>query len=343
MAGHHSKPELRKDPILDTWVIIAPERAKRPVRQLAEPPPDRADTCPFCEGHEARTPHEILAYRDPNAGTDKMGWRIRVVPNKYPALENEGDLRKQSDDLYEQLSGIGAHEVIVECPFHETRMANLEVENIREVIRVYRDRLIGLKGDCRFEYGMIFKNVGVAAGATLEHSHSQLIALPIVPIKMQQELDGALTFFERRGRCVYCEMIQHELAAVERRILFTPNFVALAPYASRFPFETWILPRNHSSHFEHIREAEINELGTILKTILQKLDRAATKPAYNYLVHTAPLREQATMPHYHWHIEILPRLTGIAGFEWGTGCYVNPVPPEQAAKLLREMAAKSTE
>src|SRR5262249_50135642 len=188
-------PELRKDPIVGRWVIIATDRAKRPVAPKDEPMPDGAALCPFCEGHEDKTPHEILAYRARDTRPDQPGWRVRVVPNKFPALQIEGDLNKRGEGMYDKMNGIGAHEVILECPFHETTMANLSEENIREVLWVYRDRLVDLKKDPRLVYGMVFKNVGALAGASLEHSHSQLIVTPIVPISVWEEMSGSLEFF----------------------------------------------------------------------------------------------------------------------------------------------------
>lgn len=328
-------PELRKDPIVGRWVIIATDRARRPVAPKAPEPVPAPGACPFCEGSEHNTPFEILSYRDRGTRPNEKGWRVRVVPNKYPALQIEGSLDKRGEGIYDHMNGIGAHEVIVECPFHESSLANLSEENIREILWVYRDRLVDLKKDPRLVYGMVFKNVGAAAGASVEHSHSQLIVTPIVPISVQEEMFGAQEFFGYRGRCIFCDIIHQELATEKRIVLDTPNFVCLCPYASRFPFEVWILPKNHSSHYENIQKIEVDELGTVLKTILMKLETALDKPAYNYMFHTAPFDTQA-VPHYHWHIEIIPRLTRVAGFEWGTGFYINPVPPEQAAAYLRD-------
>ncbi len=328
-------PELRKDPIVGRWVIIATERAKRPFVSQMDQTPLSSESCPFCEGQERETPGEILAYRDRHTKPNEKGWRVRVVPNKFPALQIEGDLNKRGEGIYDKMSGIGAHEVIVECPGHVTSMASLSEENIREVFWVYRDRLVDLKKDPRFVYGMVFKNVGALAGASLEHTHSQLIVTPIVPINVWEEMNGSLEFFNYRGRCIYCDMIHQEMASEKRIVMETSKFIAFAPFACRFPFETWILPKGHSSHFENIHKIEVDELGTVLKTILLKLESALDKPAYNFIIHTAPFDSQL-LPHYHWHIEIIPRLTRVAGFEWGTGFYINPVPPEQAAALLRE-------
>ncbi len=334
-------PELRKDPIVGRWVIIAPDRAKRPIAVKNEPSPTGAAFCPFCEGAEENTPLEILAYRERTSKQNERGWRVRVVPNRFPALKIEGELNKRGEGIYDKMNGVGAHEVIIECPFHEVSMANLPEDHIREILWVYRDRLVDLKKDHRLVYGMIFKNVGAAAGASLEHSHSQLIVTPIVPVNVWEEMNGAQEFFDYRGRCIYCDMIYQELAAEKRIVIDTPNFICFAPYASRFAFETWIVPKNHNSHYENIQKNELDDLGTVLKTILMKLEIALDKPSYNYIIHTSPFDTQA-LPHYHWHMEIIPRMTRIAGFEWGTGFYINSVPPEQAAAYLREVEVDVT-
>ena len=334
-------PELRKDPIVGRWVIIAPARAKRPIAIKNEPSPTGSATCPFCEGSEQNTPGEILAYRERTTKQNEKGWRVRVIPNQFPALQIEGDINKRGEGIYDMMNGIGAHEVIVECPFHEVSMANFSEDHIREILWVYRDRLVDLKKDHRLVYGMIFKNVGAAAGASLEHSHSQLIVTPIVPVNVWEEMNGSLEFFDYRGRCIYCDMIYQELSAEKRIVVDSPNFICFAPFASRFPFEVWIVPKNHNSHYENIQKTELDDLGTVLKTILMKLEIALDKPSYNYIIHTSPFDTQS-LPHYHWHMEIIPRMTRIAGFEWGTGFYINPVPPEQAAAYLRNVEVDVT-
>jgi len=333
--------ELRKDPIVGRWVIIAPDRAKRPMSPKSEAFVPGGGLCPFCAGQEQNTPFEILAYRDRGSKPNDPNWRVRVVPNKFPALGIEGNLNKRGEGIYDKMNGIGAHEVIIECPHHEVSMANLTEENIREVLWVYRDRLVDLKKDPRLVYGMLFKNVRVAGGASLEHSHSQLIVPPIVPINVWEEMTGALEFFDYRGRCIFCDMIHQELSAERRVVVDTPNFVSFTPFASRFPFETWLLPKAHNSHYENIQKNEVEELGTLLKTILMKIETVLDRPAYNYIIHTSPF-DTRELPHYHWHIEIIPRLTRVAGFEWGTGFYINQVAPEEAAAFLREAEVDPT-
>ena len=329
--------ELRKDPIVGRWVIIAPNRAKRPADFKSEfQPVDGGRYCPFCEGNEDATPGEILAYREAGSKPNSKGWRIRVVPNKFPALTVEGDLKKRGDGIYDVMNGVGAHEVIIECPDHQTNMSQLPVETIREVLWVYRDRLVDLKKDPRLAHGLIFKNKGAPAGASLDHSHSQLIVTSVVPISVWEEMTGALEFYNYRGRCIYCDMIQQELSAAGRIVLDTPNFVVFCPFAGRFPFETWILPKQHSSQYENIPRQGVEELGMVLKNILSKLELALDDPPYNYVIHTAPF-DATELAHYHWHLEIFPRLTRVAGFEWGSGFYINPVLPEEAAGFLRDV------
>ena len=330
-------PDLRKDPIVGRWVIIAKTRAKRP-QAFADGAVVRrpGGFCPFCEGNEQHTPHEIAAYRQPGTHRDKPGWRVRVVPNKFPALEIEGDLNKRGEGMYDMMRGVGAHEVIIESPRHLTSATQLTNEHLREVLWIYRDRLMDLQRDRRLVYGMIFKNVGAAAGASLEHSHSQLIVTPIVPINVAEEIEGSQAFYRYRGRCVFCDMLEQELT-FERRIVFdSPGFVAFCPFAARFPFETWVVPTTHASHYESLSRAGSEELARVLKRVLEKIETALDRPAYNYIVHTAPFDTQA-LGHYHWHIEIIPRVTKTAGFEWGTGFYINPVPPEEAATFMREI------
>jgi UDPglucose--hexose-1-phosphate uridylyltransferase len=335
-------PDLRKDPIVGRWVIVAKSRAKRPHNFESTPKIHPGGFCPFCEGHEEQTPNEIIAYRPAGSQANRVGWRVRVVPNKFPALEIEGELHKRGEGIYDMMRGVGAHEVIIESPEHLLSTADLSEENLREVFWVYRDRMVDLKKDRRLVYGMIFKNVGAAAGASLEHTHSQLIVTPIVPINVREEMTGSQEFFNYRGRCVFCDMIQQELATEKRIVLDTPGFVAFCPFASRFPFETWVLPKIHSSHYENIQKNGIEELARVMKRVVANIETALDRPSYNYIIHTGPFDSQE-LGHYHWHIEIIPRLTKTAGFEWGSGFYINSVPPEEAASFLRDVEVESHE
>ena len=327
-------PELRREPVSGRWVIVATERASRPTDFNTNPQIIKSNFCPFCEGNEDKTPPEILAYRDNGASPNTGGWRVRVVPNKFPALQIEGDQNKRGEGIYDTMNGVGAHEVIIESPRHIQSLTSLDNENVKEVLLCYRDRLVDLKRDKRFVYGLLFKNVGSSAGASLEHTHSQLIVTPIVPQLVANEMANAKIFYQQRERCLFCDMIQQEIETEKRVVISTDNFLAFAPFASRFPFEIWILPKKHESHFENLQGFEAEELAHVLKNVLARLEATLDLPPYNYIIHSAPFNVTDS-EYFHWHIEIIPRLTNIAGFEWGTGFYINPTPPEEAAELLK--------
>jgi UDPglucose--hexose-1-phosphate uridylyltransferase len=328
-------PELRRDPVTGRWVIISTERRKRPNDFRVE----RAtaigrEGCPFCPGHEDFTPPEVLAYRQNGSAPNGPGWDIRVVPNKFPALKVEGSLDREGEGMFDRMNGIGAHEVIIETPAHDRTFASMTESEIDRALWAFRERMVDLKQDRRLRYILIFKNHGAAAGATLEHTHSQLIALPIVPDFVREEINGARRHFESKQRCVFCDVIHQELAAGRRIIQENADIVALAPYAPRFPFETWFLPRRHASRFELAPRHEYENLARLLKGVLMRVDRALESPAYNLILHTAPFSEE-TDEIYHWHMELMPKLTRTAGFEWGTGFYINPTSPEEATRVLR--------
>ena len=280
------------------------------------------------------TPHEVLAYRQNGSAPNTPGWELRVVPDKFPALQVEGTLDRQPDGMFDRMNGIGAHEVIIETPHHDRSLASMSEPEIERVLWAYRERIVDLKRDGRLRYILVFKNHGAAAGATLEHTHSQLIALPIVPDFLRQELDGARRHFEVKERCVFCDVVHEDLLDGRRIIQENADIVALAPYAPRFAFETWLLPRRHGARFEEAPRHEYESLARMLKSVLQRMDRALETPPYNLIVHTSPFSEE-TSDFYHWHVEIMPKLTRVAGFEWGTGFYLNPTSPEEAAHALR--------
>jgi len=328
--------ELRKDPITGRWVIISTERRKRPTDFLLEPVEIVPDpSCPFCEGHEQMTPRELLAIRQSGSGPDLAGWTLRVIPNQYPVLRVEGTLDRQGEGLFDKMNGIGAHEVIVESPRHEVTLASMDDRGIEDVLWAAHERIQDLKRDRRFRYIIIFKNHGVAAGASLAHSHSQLIALPIVPREVRDEVDGARAHFQQKERCVFCDILRQETGEGKRLIAENADIVAISPYAPRFPFETWLMPRRHQSHFEDTPRHEVASLARMLGDILRRMNRALEAPPYNLLVHSAPVSETAA-DYYHWHVEIIPKLTKVAGFEWATGFYVNPTSPEEASQVLRD-------
>jgi UDPglucose--hexose-1-phosphate uridylyltransferase len=317
-------------------VIVATDRAKRPNDFIRQPVPQpTARICPFDYGNEHKTPPEILAYRNSGA-RDEPGWRVRVVPNKFPALGIEGDLNRQGEGMYDKMNGIGAHEVIIETPEHTATLGDLSERQIEEVFWAYKERIADLKRDRRFRYILLFRNHGEIAGASLEHPHSQLIALPIVPKRVQEEVDGAKQFYGFKERCIFCDIIREETQVGTRLVMETERFTAIAPYAARFPFETWILPRRHESHFEDADAPTLANLAWVIRSMIRKLEKVLERPAYNYIVHSAPVQE-SHLPYYHWHLEIIPKLTKVAGFEWGSGFYINPTPPEEAARFLREV------
>ncbi len=328
-------PELRKDPIIGRWVIISSERGKRPTDFQEDKPRKKGGFCPFDPGNEHTTPPEILAYRENGTMPNTQGWSLRVVANKFPALQIEGDLNKQGEGVFDKMNGIGAHEVIIETPLHDATLATLPLKAVEDTLWAYRDRILDLKKDNRLQYVLVFKNEGEAAGASLEHSHSQLIALPIVPKRVREEIDGARAYYDYKERCVFCDIIRQELNAGTRIVSENKDFVALEPFTPRFPFETWILPKRHGSHFEEAKTQEFPTLADILQSTLRRLDKILNVPPYNYMLHSLPFRETEN-EYYHWHLEVMPKLTKVAGFEWGSGFYINPTAPEEAAKFLRE-------
>jgi UDPglucose--hexose-1-phosphate uridylyltransferase len=328
-------PELRKDAVTGRWVIISTDRRKRPNDFRLEPAKViGGEYCPFCPGREDMTPPEVLAFRQNGGAPNKPGWDLRVVPNKFPALQVEGNLDREGEGLFDRMNGIGAHEVIIETPDHKKTFSTMSEPEIERVLWAYRERVLDLKRDIRFRYILVFKNHGAPAGATLEHSHSQLIALPIVPDYVRDEIEGARRHFTAKERCVFCDIIRQETAAGRRIIHENVDIVALSPYAPRFPFETWLVPRSHGARFEDAPRQQYESLARMLKTVLTRMDRALETPSYNMIIHSLPFSEQAT-EFYHWHVEIIPKLTRTAGFEWGTGFYINPTSPEEAAQVLR--------
>lgn len=336
-------PELRKDPVIGRWVIIASERGKRPMDFPHREAGPRGGFCPFCPGNEDKTPPEIYAVR-PVGPANAPGWQVRVVPNKFPALVIEGELKRRGVGLYDVVDGVGAHEVIIDSPEHARSFADLSVGHIAQVLEAYRLRQLDLAGDQRFRYILVFKNHGEDAGASLEHSHTQLIATPIIPKRVVEELEGTRRHFEMKERCIFCDIIDQELFDGRRIIMETEHFLTISPFAARFPFETWILPRRHEPHFHRLSDAARLDLASVLSTLLRKMNLALDQPPYNYVLHTAPINTGGEW-HFHWHLELMPKLTKVAGFEWGSGFYINPTPPEDAAEYLRrlELGSSSTD
>jgi UDPglucose--hexose-1-phosphate uridylyltransferase len=330
-------PALRRDPIVGRWVIIATERAQRPTDLTRAPRPAAPGLCPFCPGHEDKTPREVyVAGRAPTAPHDGPGWRVRVVPNRFPALKIEGDLDREAEGIYDRMNGIGAHEVIVETPDHDRQLKDLSDAELTEVLFAFKARILDLRNDQRFRYVLLFKNHGQAAGASLDHAHSQLIALPVVPRQVLEEIEGARRHYEHKERCIFCDVVGQERKDRTRLVHENDAFVVFAPWAPRSPFETWIVPKRHESSYEAEPKERLGLCAQALGTAVRRLSAALGDPAYNFIVHSNPLRD-APSPSYHWHIELMPALTQVAGFEWGSGFHINPVPPEEAAEFLRKV------
>ncbi len=328
--------ELRRDPVVGRWVIIDDTNPKKPEDFHVGPHHyDDSTNCPFCYGNEYMTPPEIQAYRHDKTSPNAPGWQVRTVPNKFPALQIEGELDRRGLGLFDLSNGIGAHEVIIETPYHTKDVADLELPEVEKILEMYCSRSKDLEKDKRFKYIMIFKNYGSAAGATLDHNHSQLIALPMVPKNVLEEISGSMEYYEFRERCIFCDIIRQEVEEKERILTQNKDFIAFCPFVSRFPFEMWIMPKTHKLNYCDITPDEIVELAKILKEVLLRLKVALNDPPYNFIIHTSPINSEEKVG-YHWHMEIMPRLSRIAGFEWGTGFYVVPTPPEVAIKYLKE-------
>jgi UDPglucose--hexose-1-phosphate uridylyltransferase len=332
--------ELRLNRATKEWIIVAKERAKRPHEFHTQKDrkgklPDFDPDCPFCPGNEKRTPPELFALREPETEANRPGWRIRVITNKYPALEPKRKIAAITGEFFKSTMGVGQHEVIIESARHDKSPATLSLEQVEEVCQVYWKRYLALKDDKRFKLIIIFRNHGVSAGTSLLHPHSQLIALPLVPASIRHLLEEAMRYYDDHGSCVFCDMIRQELLYQKRIVLDTQEFVAFHPFASRAPFETWIVPKTHNACFGNIEEEEVKAMASALKDILHRLYSKLKDPDYNLMIRTAPIKD-AQEDYYHWYIQILPRLTTPAGFELGSGVFINSSLPEETAKFLTD-------
>jgi UDPglucose--hexose-1-phosphate uridylyltransferase len=336
---------LRFDITTNDWVIFAPRRALRPhdfQQRPKAPTPDTDKACPFCPGNEHLTPAEVFAVRD-GSPPNSRGWKVRVMPNKFPALRIEEDFhRGQSGRLFSYMGGCGAHEVIIDSPSHSLVLAQQAVEQVRLLLWTLQQRYIDLMRDPRFQTIVLFKNHGERAGTSLAHPHCQLIAASVVPHMLRHKLSVAAQYFDRTGECVYCAMAEEELAAKERLVTMNDHFIALCPYASTVPFETWIFPRVRQSSFRWLDPSLLRPLAEILKNVLARLYVGLNDPDFNLTIDTVPRGEEQG-EYFLWHIQILPRLTQRAGFEMGSGMSINPVLPEEAAALLREVKCERVE
>ena len=326
--------QYRRDPLGGAWIINARERGGRPMR--SESPVH--SRCPFCPGNEDETPPEV--HRLSKAGKENE-WRLRVVPNKYPALGQweVNDLQEkpcdEQDLFFTTLPGWGAHEVVIETPLHDSHIATRSVEEIRDLLDTYAARIVELSRDQQIKHVLPFKNHGATAGTSQDHPHSQIVAMTVLPAVVRAKLDFSRKHFSRHGSCLICDTIERESSMGERVVEMSDKFIAFCPFASRCPFEVFIAPRSHNHDFALTRDTE--SLALTLRSVLGRLQSLLGDPPFNLVVHSTPnLISQSDMEsQYHWHIEILPRLTQHAGFEWATGFYINTKPPEEAALALR--------
>jgi len=334
------EPEFRRDPVCGRWAVVAPERALRPVTLHGAEPRHRRNgerkPCPFCPGQEFDTPGEVLAYRSAASPPNGPGWSLRVVPNRFPAVRPDvgGQFCAVGGMIFLSTPGLGRSEIVIETDEHVAAPTELRDEQFAAVFNAYRDRLRTLADDNELAYASIFKNVGAEAGASLGHTHSQIVATPVVPELVEAELSGGRDFLARTGRCVFCNLAAREIASGSRVVARSEQFLVVTAFAPRFAYEMWVLPVAHASRFELISDDSALELARLLKRTLTALDVAQAEPAYNWCLHTAPLRSPE-LRHYHWHIEILPRTARPAGLEWGYGCFITTVAPETAAAELR--------
>ena len=329
--------EIRQDLTTEEWVIVAKERAKRPSdlmhQQIKPELPVFSASCPFCPGNESMTPAETLVYRERETGR----WRVRAVSNKFPALSPEGStIRKIESGIFISIDGVGIHEVIVETPEHNKVLALQDVSGVTDVLMAYQERYNAIKQMPFVKLITIYKNYGPKAGTTLEHSHSQLIATPIVPRHMRTQFEVATRYYDSMGRCLYCDLAQHEISASDRVIMETESYVVFHPFASHSPFETWITPKRNQASFGNITEKELADLAHVLRSILLKLYLGLNNPDYNYVINSAPVDDE-NKTYYSWNIRIIPRLTELVGFEIGSGINLNVAIPEETAKFMRDL------
>ncbi len=319
------------------WVILAPERANRPQqtvkKKAAEALPDRDEDCPFCPGNEDKTPDEV--FRIPASGKDSA-WAVRVVPNRFAALTQEAGTERVGDGYFNRkIPGFGVHEVIIESPSHNTPMALMTYPQIEKVLTAYQQRYNVLKENRRLQFITIFKNHGKESGTSLAHPHSQLVATPMVTPYYHRRFDVAHDYFVNFGRCLYCDLLANELEKDERIVVETEQFVVFQPFASRSPYETWIIPKLHRASFGMLTEEHIREMASVLKDTLYCLYYELSNPAFNFMIDTSTTYDEED-PYYHWHLRIMPRLSMIAGFEIGSGIYISSALPEDTAKTLRK-------
>jgi UDPglucose--hexose-1-phosphate uridylyltransferase len=330
--------ELRYNATADEWVIIASERAKRPEdfkHAASVVAPDNIEHCPFCAGHEQKTQGEIYAVREDNSEPNTPGWKVRIVPNQFPAVTTEKNQQIKNENIFNSKSGFGIHDVIIESPDHNLPLCEMDKKQVERVFLTYKQRFLQLSRDPRFETIILFKNHGQAAGTSLSHPHSQVVALPIIPSTVLQKVEVARRYFAKTGLCLYCQIVENEIRADERVVIQSENFLAYEPFGSHTPFETMILPKWHAPSFAEITDEQCRELAGVMQQIIKRINAVLNTPAYNFALYSIPLNE-GNHKIYHWHFKIYPRVSQPAGFELGSGMYINTMVPEDAARYLRE-------
>ncbi len=320
--------ELRRDPILRRWVIIAPERnVDLPRRRVDATPPAAAETCPFCPGNEHTNPEEIAAARDAD------GWHVRVTPDKRPLLRIEGDPERRAAGMFDVMNAIGAHELVSDTPAHDRTWADFDVAHMGRLLEMYRARTADLRRDRRFRHVFVLKNHG-AVWSRYRHAHSHVIATPFTPKRLEEELAGARQYHRMRERCVFCDQLSEEVRARERIVETNDEFALFTPFASEYPYEMWIAPLRHAADFGALADGAVRPLAALLVDAVARLRRALGDVPYSLVLHAGPL-DGTDQAEFHWHWELVPHLGHELGMEWATGIFSNPVRPEDAARQLR--------
>lgn len=328
--------ELRQNPITGNWTIIAPERALRlgstSVKKIDDHNVECNSSCVFCNGNEHTTPEEVFSIKD-----DKNNWLLRVVANKYPAFDNKESFNLLTlDDFHIKGYAYGIAEVVIETSHHSNTMSLFTKDEIKNVILAYKERLTALCSDSSLKYVLIFKNNKKESGASISHSHSQIMGMPFIPPIVEKELENSLNYYNKTGKCIFCEMIENSLINKSEVVYENEQFISILPYASIYPYETWILPKCHTAKYNDINESQQIFLADAMKITLSKIYQVLQDPPFNYYIHTAPVNKNVDK-YFHWHIELIPKLTISAGFELGSGVFINIADPAKCAEDLKKV------
>ncbi|XP_078441753.1 putative galactose-1-phosphate uridyltransferase [Wolffia australiana] len=337
-SGGGRRCEMRKDAVFGQWVIFSPARGRRPSdfksSSSSYSTTTHLNSCPFCIGRERDCAPEI--FRVPNGAPE---WKLRVIQNLYPALHRDEEPPGLNPQEKSIIVGYGFHDVIIETPYHDVHLSDLSATEAAEVLMAYKERFLQLSALGDVEYVQVFKNHGASAGASMSHSHSQIIGMPVIPPTVSSRLRSMKENYLQTGRCGLCEAWSQDIL-IHQSVYFS----SIVPMAASYPFEVWIVPRHHLSHFHEIEREEAVDFGGALTGMLRRISKQLNDPPFNFMIHTSPFGlSSASFPFAHWFLQIIPRLSGVGGFELGSGCYINPVFPEDAAKLLREVNLDSVE